>query len=56
MFLGNVNFKPSSLQRWRQIINYFNVGNVRVFLQSHIMAGKAVASTLKTSLGPNGEY
>lgn len=30
-------------------------GNVSV-LQSHIMAAKAVASTLKTSLGPNGEY
>lgn len=25
-------------------------------LQSHIMAAKAIASTLKTSLGPNGEY
>lgn len=25
-------------------------------LQSHIMAAKAVASTLKTSLGPNGKY
>lgn len=30
-------------------------GNVCV-LQSHIMAAKAVASTLRTSLGPNGEW
>jgi hypothetical protein len=30
--------------------------HIGVVLQSHIMAAKAVASTLKTSLGPNGGY
>lgn len=28
--------------------------NLQIFFQSHIIAGKAVASTLRTSLGPKG--
>lgn len=32
------------------------IGGELFVLQSHIMAAKAIASTLKTSLGPNGEY
>lgn len=32
------------------------IGRELFVLQSHIMAAKAIASTLKTSLGPNGEF
>lgn len=40
----------------REVLSNLLIGGKLFVLQSHIMAAKAIASTLKTSLGPNGEY
>jgi len=40
---------------WNECVTLTNDSKTKHFLQSHILAAKTVAHTVRTSLGPNGK-